>query len=158
MSKTTSETSETSEANVASATGTTGVINTNKESATELGSCATNTCYANGDIPVQLVTAIASLPNDEVIYKATEIFSALADSTRFRILTSLIEGELCVCDLTEICNVSQSAVSHQLRLLRDRGLVRSRREGQRVVYSLQDEHVRCLICVGIEHATHTQMG
>jgi ArsR family transcriptional regulator len=123
----------------------------------ELGSCETETCYAAGGNPGQLLAALASLPNDETIYKATEIFSALADSTRFRILASLTDGDLCVCDLTEICNVSQSAVSHQLRLLRDRGLVRSRREGQRIVYSLQDEHVRCLICVGIEHASHAQM-
>jgi DNA-binding transcriptional ArsR family regulator len=94
------------------------------------------------------------MPDDELIYKATEIFSSLADSTRFKILAALTESELCVCELVEICAVSQSAVSHQLRLLRDRGLVRAHRQGQRVVYTLDDEHVRTLIVCGIEHAAH----
>jgi len=102
---------------------------------------------------VDIDTAEAVLPTDEAIYKVTEIFSALADSTRFKILASLVAGELCVCELTEVCEVSQSAVSHQLRLLRDRGLVRSHRAGQRVVYHLADEHVLQLIRIGIEHAT-----
>lgn len=84
--------------------------------------------------------------------KTTAIFSALADSTRFRILDALSREELCVCDLAEIVGVSQSGVSHQLRLLRDRGLVAYRRDGQRAVYRLADEHVRSLIDVGLEHA------
>jgi DNA-binding transcriptional ArsR family regulator len=92
------------------------------------------------------------MPDDEIIYSVTEIFSALSDSTRLKILSSLMGGELCVCEMLEVCNVSQSAVSHQLRLLRDRGLVRSRREGQRSVYRLADEHVALLIQIGIEHA------
>jgi ArsR family transcriptional regulator len=66
-------------------------------------------------------------------------------------------GELCVCELQEVCEVSQSAVSHQLRLLRDRGLVRARRDGQRAVYRLADDHVRQLIVVGIEHASETEV-
>ena len=100
--------------------------------------------------------ARAGIPTDELIYKATEIFSSLADSTRFKILAALAVTELCVCDLVELCSVSQSAVSHQLRLLRDRGLVRARREGQRAVYTLDDEHVHLLIRVGIEHAGHLE--
>jgi ArsR family transcriptional regulator len=96
--------------------------------------------------------AEAVLPGDDVIYKTTEIFSALADSTRLKILTALMSGELCVCELQEVCGVSQSAVSHQLRLLRDRGLVRARRDGQRSLYWLADDHVSELISVGIEHA------
>jgi len=94
-----------------------------------------------------------ALPNDEIIYKATRIFSALADSTRFRILASLANGELCVCDLQELCGVSQSAVSHQLRLLRDIDLVRARRVGQRAYYRLSDDHVTNMLEVGIEHAS-----
>jgi len=97
--------------------------------------------------------ASVTLPDDETIYKATRIFSALADSTRFKILTSLANGELCVCDLQELCGVSQSAVSHQLRLLRDIDLVRARREGQRAYYRLSDAHVRNMLRVGIEHAS-----
>lgn len=95
----------------------------------------------------------SSLPDDETIYRATQIFSALADSTRFKILSSLAGGELCVCELQELCDVSQSAVSHQLRLLRDIDLVRARREGQRAVYRLADNHVLSLLKVGIEHAS-----
>ena len=98
------------------------------------------------------------LPNDEIIYKATQIFSALADSTRFKILASLTAGELCVCELQEICEVSQSAVSHQLRLLRDINLVRARKEGQRAVYRLSDDHVSILLKVGIEHASEELAG
>jgi ArsR family transcriptional regulator len=99
-----------------------------------------------------ILTAEAVLPGDDVIYKVTEIFSALADSTRLKILASLVGGELCVCEMQDVCDVSQSAVSHQLRLLRDRGLVRLRRDGQRSVYRLADDHVAHLIQIGIEHA------
>ncbi len=84
--------------------------------------------------------------------RTTAIFSALSDPTRFRMLEALSLGELCVCDLAEIVGVSQSGVSHQLRLLRDRGLVAYRRDGQRAVYRLADEHVRVLIASGLEHA------
>lgn len=96
---------------------------------------------------------LGALPDDEIIYKATQIFSALADSTRFKILASLAGGELCVHELQELCGVTQSAVSHQLRLLRDIDLVRYRREGQRAVYRLADDHVLSMLKLGIEHAS-----
>ena len=94
------------------------------------------------------------LGDDELVERTTRIFGALADNTRFRILASLATSELCVCDLQEICGVSQSAIAHQLRLLRERHLVTSRRDGQRAVYSLVDEHVRSLVEQGIQHASH----
>jgi len=103
--------------------------------------------------PSQETVSAVTLPSDETIYKATRIFSALADSTRFKILASLANGELCVCDLQELCSVSQSAVSHQLRLLRDIDLVRARREGQRAYYRLSDDHVTSMLKMGIEHAS-----
>lgn len=93
--------------------------------------------------------------DDDVIYTATQIFDALSDFTRFQILAALALAERNVSDLEEVCHVSQSAISHQLRLLRDRGLVSARREGKRVVYSLADGHVATLIAVGLEHAGHT---
>ncbi|MDR2197831.1 MAG: metalloregulator ArsR/SmtB family transcription factor [Coriobacteriales bacterium] len=102
-----------------------------------------------GDVPS---AQNGALPSDTLIYKATEIFSALADSTRFKILSALAAGELCVHELVVLTDVSQSAVSHQLRLLRDRGLLTARRDGQKVVYQFSDEHVRSLILVGLEHA------
>ena len=92
------------------------------------------------------------LENDDVVYAATQIFDALSDFTRFQILGALSQGEKGVSELQEVTNVSQSAISHQLRLLRDRGLVSARRDGQRVIYSLADEHVTTLLNVGLEHA------
>lgn len=94
----------------------------------------------------------ASLADDERVDRTTAIFSALADRTRFRILEALVDEELCVCDLAAVAGISQSGVSHQLRLLRDRGLVAFRREGPRAVYRLADHHVRALIATGMEHA------
>lgn len=97
----------------------------------------------------------ALLDDDNVIYQATQIFDALADYTRFQILGALSLSDHSVGELKDVCHVSQSAISHQLRLLRDRGLVTARREGQRSIYSLGDEHVVTLIRVGLEHAGHT---
>jgi ArsR family transcriptional regulator len=94
----------------------------------------------------------AWLANDAVVYGATQIFDALSDLTRFLILAALLEGEKSVSELQDVCHVSQSAISHQLRLLRDRSLVTARREGQRVIYSLSDDHVGRLIGLGLEHA------
>ena len=92
------------------------------------------------------------LDNDDVVYAATQIFDALSDFTRFQILGALVQGEKGVSELQEVTNVSQSAISHQLRLLRDRGVVAARRDGQRVIYSIADEHVTTLLEVGLEHA------
>ncbi len=96
--------------------------------------------------------ASALLKNDDVVYAATQIFDALSDFTRFQILGALSLGEKGVSELQEVTSVSQSAISHQLRLLRDRGLVTARRDGQRVIYSLADAHVTTLLNVGLEHA------
>lgn len=81
-----------------------------------------------------------------------ETFSLLGDPTRTRILHALSVDELCVSDLTALLEVSQSALSHQLRLLRDRRLVAVRREGRRLFYRLQDEHIRTLVDMGLSHA------
>ena len=92
------------------------------------------------------------LENDAVVYGATQIFDALSDFTRFQILSALCVKRRSVSELKDLCHVTQSAISHQLRLLRDRGLEFARREGQRVIYSLADEHVATLMRVGLEHA------
>jgi ArsR family transcriptional regulator len=109
-------------------------------------------CWSEIHDPHTTAFVRESLASDSDVLRTTAIFSALADATRFRILDALARGELCVCDLADVVGVSQSATSHQLRLLRDRGLVAHRREGQRAVYRLADEHVRTLIGVGLEHA------
>lgn len=96
------------------------------------------------------------LDDDAVVYAATQIFDALSDFTRFQILSALLEGEKSVSELQDVCHVSQSAISHQLRLLRDRSLVQARRHGQRVIYALSDDHVGLLIGIGLEHAAEEQ--
>lgn len=98
------------------------------------------------------------LADEGVIYDATQIFDALSDYTRFQILGALMLQERSVGELQEVCSVSQSAISHQLRLLRDRGLVTQRREGQRSIYSIADDHVATLIRVGLSHAGHLEGG
>jgi ArsR family transcriptional regulator len=82
------------------------------------------------------------------------LFGALADPTRLRIVAALASGELCVCDLAATVGLSQSAVSHQLRVLRDRRLVDARKEGRRAYYHLDDEHVTTLYRQAREHALH----
>lgn len=106
----------------------------------------------------KIAHAQALLANEELMFKATQILSALSDTTRFKILVALSADDLCVCDLQEICGVSQSAISHQLRLLRDRDLVTNRRDGQRAIYSIADEHVKRLIAEALVHAGHKPQG
>jgi len=94
----------------------------------------------------------ARLADEALVDATTAIFSALSDPTRLRIVDALSVTELCVCDLAEVCGISQSGVSHQLRLLRDRGLVAFRRDGNRAVYRLADAHVATLLAQGLAHA------
>ena len=88
--------------------------------------------------------------------RTATLFSAAGDPTRFRILDALSHEELCVCDLAILAGISQSGVSHQLRLLRDRGLVSFTRDGNRAVYRLADEHVRALLAIGLAHAAESE--
>ena len=91
------------------------------------------------------------LPQEEELYDLAELFKVFGDSTRIRILYVLFEAEVCVCDLAEALNMTQSAISHQLRILKQNKLVKSRREGKSVFYSLADGHVRTIIDQGREH-------
>ena len=91
------------------------------------------------------------LPDEDVLYDLTELFRVFGDSTRMRILYALFEAEMCVCDIAELLGMSQSAISHQLRALKNVRLVRARREGKTVFYSLADTHVRTIIDQGLEH-------
>ena len=91
------------------------------------------------------------LPREEELYDLAELFKVFGDSTRIRILYVLFEAEVCVCDLAEALNMTQSAISHQLRILKQNKLVKSRREGKSVFYSLADSHVRTIIDQGREH-------
>lgn len=90
-------------------------------------------------------------PADEYLYDLAELFKVFGDSTRIRILYALFESELCVGDIAQLLNLSQSAVSHQLKLLKDAKLVKFRRDGKIIFYALDDEHVRTIISMGMEH-------
>lgn len=98
------------------------------------------------------------MPDIETLYDLSELFRVFGDSTRISILCALFENEMCVCDIAEILNMGQSAISHQLRLLRGAGLVRPRRAGKVVYYSLDDEHVRKIFDQGLEHIIHKRGG
>ena len=99
-------------------------------------------------------TAAANLVDGLTATKMAETFKAVSDPTRVRILSALSHQELCVCDIAAVLGMSQSAISHQLRLLRVMGLVRNRKEGRMVYYTLDDEHVHQLFRVGLEHVRH----
>ena len=92
-----------------------------------------------------------NMPDEDELYDLAELFKVFGDSTRIRILFVLFESEVCVCDLAETLNMTQSAVSHQLRILKQAKLIKNRREGKSIFYSLADGHVRTIISQGIEH-------
>lgn len=91
------------------------------------------------------------MPEDDEIYDLAEFFKIFADSTRMKIIYALMENELCVCDLANIVNTTQSAISHQLKILRQSKLVKFRKEGKVVYYSLDDEHISQIVKKGREH-------
>jgi DNA-binding transcriptional ArsR family regulator len=102
-------------------------------------------------------TIRAELVAPEAVQGLAETFSALGDPTRVRILDALSHGELCVCDLAAVLRVSQSAVSHQLRLLRNIRLVRPRREGRIVFYSLDDQHIMSIFKQTLQHVEEERL-
>ncbi len=93
----------------------------------------------------------ANMPEETELYDLAELFKIFSDSSRIRILFVLFEAEVCVCDLAKMLQMSQSAVSHQLRILKQSKLVKSRREGKSIFYSLADDHVRTIIAQGRDH-------
>lgn len=90
-------------------------------------------------------------PDDEYLYDLSELFKIFGDSTRIKILYAMFDTELNVGDMAKILNLSQSSVSHQLRILKDAKLVKFRRDGKSMYYSLDDEHVRMILSLGMEH-------
>ena len=92
-----------------------------------------------------------TMPDENELYDLAELFKVFGDSTRIRILYVLFEAEVCVCDLAAALNMTQSAISHQLKILKQNKLVKNRREGKSIFYSLADDHVRSIIAQGREH-------
>ena len=92
-----------------------------------------------------------TMPDEEILYDLAEFFKIFGDSTRIKILYVLFEAELCVCDIAQLLGMTQSAISHQLRALKQSKLVKYRREGKTVFYSLADDHVHTILGQGMEH-------
>ena len=93
------------------------------------------------------------MPADELLQDLGDLFKIFGDTTRIKIMYALYEGEMCVCAISELLNMTQSAISHQLKTLKDANLVSARRDGKEIYYSLSDEHVKSIIADGFEHIT-----
>ena len=93
----------------------------------------------------------AAMPDDDTLIDLSELFKVFGDSTRIKILSALSGGELCVCDISTAVGMTSSAVSHQLKILKNAGLVSFRREGKTVFYALADDHVTTILNQGLEH-------
>ena len=117
-----------------------------EEKKTEIESCSEECVHED-----LLKIVNDTMPEETELYDLAELFKVFGDSTRIRILFVLFEAEVCVCDLAEALHMTQSAISHQLRILKQNKLVNSRREGKSIFYSLADGHVRTIIAQGREH-------
>lgn len=111
-------------------------------------------CCEETAVHSELVRMVQSgLPDENRLADLAELFKVFGDSTRIRIMYVLFESEVCVCDLAAALNMTQSAISHQLRILKQSGLVKCRRQGKSVIYALADAHVRTIIDQGWNHVT-----
>lgn len=95
-----------------------------------------------------------SMPDSKLVEEMADFFKVFGDPTRVRILSALLTAEMCVCDIAHVLEMKQSAISHQLRLLKKSRLVKNRRDGKVVYYSLDDDHVKKIIELGTAHITH----
>lgn len=107
-------------------------------------------CIHDGDV-IEKVRKL--MPDEDTLYELADLFKIFGDSTRIKILFVLLESEMCVCDIAELLNMTQSAISHQLRVLKQSKLVTSRREGKSTICRLADDHVRLIIAQGMSHVT-----
>ena len=118
---------------------------------TDKKECMAECCEASCIHKNLLERVNEKMPDEMELYDLSELFKVFGDSTRIRILFVLFEEEVCVCDLAEQLNMTQSAISHQLRVLKQMKLVKNRREGKTVYYSLADGHIQNIISQGMEH-------
>lgn len=96
-----------------------------------------------------------SLPQEEVLYDLAELFKVFGDTTRIKIICSLFQSEMCVCDIAALLGMTQSSISHQLRVLKQARLVKYRKEGKVVYYSLDDDHIKNIFDYGLVHVTES---
>ena len=109
------------------------------------------TCEGKEMHPERMARAVGSFPAEEELFLLAELFKIFGDGTRMRILYILYETELCVCDIAELLHMTVSAISHQLRILKQAKLVKHRREGKTVYYSLADGHIHTILAQGMDH-------
>lgn len=112
----------------------------------ELPSCTEQKTH-----PDRMAHAADSMPSEDALFALADLYKIFGDSTRLRILYVLYDAELCVCDIAELCGMTVSAISHQLRVLKQSRLVKYRKTGKSVFYSLDDEHVHSILAQGMEH-------
>ena len=128
-------------------------MNTNKKGMGQMSIQDVDHCEVH-EVHEEKVRQIGEqMPEEDVLYDLAELFKVFGDSTRIRILFALFESELCVCDIAEALGMTQSAISHQLKILKQSKLVGFRREGKQVIYFLADDHVRTIIDQGLDHVT-----
>ena len=108
-------------------------------------------CTDHETHPDRMNAAACAMPDEDSLFALADLYKIFGDSTRLRILYVLYETELCVCDIAELCGMTVSAISHQLRVLKGASLVKYRREGKTVFYTLADDHVRTILGEGMEH-------
>ena len=120
---------------------------------------ALDVCEVECVDPERVSAVLERLPEQQVFHDLAESFRVLSDPGRLRLISALLEaGELCVCDLAAVSGLSQTAVSHNMRLFRSHRLVRYRKQGRNVYYALDDAHIRLLLDVGLQHVTHEGEG
>ncbi|WP_082729391.1 ArsR/SmtB family transcription factor [Leptotrichia sp. oral taxon 847] len=117
-----------------------------KKTKDEIPTCETKTIHNEVIKKVK-----KNFPKEEIIINTAEFFKVLGDATRMKILSALFQEEMCVCDIANLLNMTQSAISHQLRVLKQTRLVKYRKEGKVVYYSLEDEHVKHIVDESISH-------
>ena len=117
-----------------------------KQNHTELECCEEHVVHVDA-----VEMARSAMPGDEITSAASDFFKVFFDKTRLRILTALVTRELCVCDIAALLGMSQSAISHQLRFLKQARLVKSRKSGKTVYYALCDDHIQIILAQGIAH-------
>lgn len=121
-----------------------------------MNKCSSDKIYMKAvviSVNENMVCITDAMPPEEELYDLAELFKVFGDTTRIKILYVLFESEMCVSDMAECLNMTQSAISHQLRVLKQNSLVKYRREGKTIIYSLADDHVRTIINQGMEHIT-----
>ena len=113
-----------------------------------------NVCDCNIIHKEAVNKALQNKPEKEELERLSEVFKLLGDLTRTQILWVLDKNEMCVCDIANVLNMTKSSISHQLAILRENGIVRSRKDGKEVYYTLDDEHIKKLYEIGLEHILH----